>query len=87
MLQKSAVASLFPAGPAFAGGEETITRSDPEQTAEARSVTLRSRTFIDQGLVGAGRLPADTIDFLGDALGSFSLKGEHKKRDYILDKA
>ncbi len=58
--------------PAFAGAEEPITRPHLDTTAGARSVVLNGQTFVDQGLVGAGRLPADTIDFLGDTLGSFS---------------
>lgn len=35
-------------------------------------MTLNGRTFVNQGLVGSGRLAADTVDFLGDTLGSFS---------------
>ena len=58
--------------PAFAGGEEPITRPRLDQTAGAHSVSLHGQTFINQGLVGAGQLPADTVDFLGDTLGSFS---------------
>ncbi|WP_198022762.1 esterase-like activity of phytase family protein [Methylosinus sp. LW3] len=38
----------------------------------AASVGLGGVTFTNQGLVGTGRLPAGTIDFLGDTLGSFS---------------
>jgi len=36
------------------------------------SVTLDGISFTNQGLFGAGRLPATTRDFLGDSLGSFS---------------
>ncbi|MFT4253593.1 MAG: esterase-like activity of phytase family protein [Caulobacter sp.] len=36
------------------------------------TVTLNGASFVNQGLVGAGRLPATTRDFLGDSLGSFS---------------
>jgi hypothetical protein len=36
------------------------------------SVTLDGVTFTNQGLFGAGRLPASTRDFRGDSLGSFS---------------
>lgn len=36
------------------------------------SVTLDGITFTNSGLVGAGRLPATSRDFLGDSLGSFS---------------
>jgi len=58
--------------PALAGAEEPITRPNIDHTAGARSVTLGGQTFVDQGLVGAGSLHADTVDFLGDTLGSFS---------------
>ncbi|WP_213980480.1 esterase-like activity of phytase family protein [Sphingomonas sp. dw_22] len=58
--------------PAFTGGEEPITRPHLDQTTGARSISLHGQTFINRGLVGTGRLPADTVDFLGDTLGSFS---------------
>jgi len=57
---------------AFTGGEEAITRPHLDRTPGARSVSLHGRTYVDQGLVGAGMLSADTVDFLGDTLGSFS---------------
>ncbi|ESQ83067.1 hypothetical protein AEAC466_14485 [Asticcacaulis sp. AC466] len=38
----------------------------------AVSVTLNGQTFVNQGLVGAGRFSAATSDFAGDTLGSFS---------------
>jgi hypothetical protein len=63
---------LFPAVPALAGGEEPFTKPHLEQGVGARSVSLHGRTYINQGLVGAGQLPAGTVDFLGDTLGSFS---------------
>lgn len=63
---------LVTAFPAFAGGEEPVTRPHLDHAAAARSVSLNGRTFINRGLVGAGRLPAGTVDFLGDTLGSFS---------------
>ncbi|ABQ67848.1 Uncharacterized protein Swit_1485 [Rhizorhabdus wittichii RW1] len=63
---------LLPALPALAGGEEPITRPHLDRTIGPRSVSLRGRTFVDHGLVGTGRLPAGTVDFLGDTLGSFS---------------
>lgn len=37
-----------------------------------RSVDDGGVTYVDQGLVAAGSLPAGTVDFLGDTLGSFS---------------
>ena len=58
--------------PAFAGAEEAVTQPHLDRTDGAHSVSLNGQTFINQGLVGAGRLPAGTIDFLGDTLGSFS---------------
>lgn len=63
---------LFAAFPAFASGEEPITQPHLDQSAGPRSVSLHGRTFTNRGLVGAGQLPAGTIDFLGDTLGSFS---------------
>jgi hypothetical protein len=57
---------------AFTGGEDAITRPHLDRTAGARSVSLHGRTYVSQGLVGAGTLSADTVDFLGDTLGSFS---------------
>lgn len=40
--------------------------------AAPRTLQLGGRTYVDKGLVAAGRLPAGTVDFLGDTLGSFS---------------
>ena len=37
-----------------------------------QSVILNGVTFTNNGLVGVGRIPASTKDFLGDTLGSFS---------------
>ncbi|MEX1829970.1 esterase-like activity of phytase family protein [Luteibacter sp. CQ10] len=37
-----------------------------------RSIEDGGVTYVDQGLVAAGSLPAGTVDFLGDTLGSFS---------------
>lgn len=58
--------------PAVAGAQEAVTRPHLEGTSGAHAVSLNGQTFVDQGLVGAGRLPAGTVDFLGDTLGSFS---------------
>lgn len=44
-----------------------ITRADG-----AVAVTSNGTTIVNQGLQGVGRLSADTRDFLGDSLGSFS---------------
>jgi hypothetical protein len=37
-----------------------------------RSIEVAGKTYVDQGLVAEGSLPAGTVDFLGDTLGSFS---------------
>lgn len=58
--------------PGLAAGEEPITRPNIELSAEARSVSLQGRTYVNEGLVGTGIVPAQTVDFLGDTLGSFS---------------
>ena len=58
--------------PALAGAEEPIRRPNLDDTPGAHSVSLNGRTFVNQGLVGTGSLPAGTVDFLGDTLGSFS---------------
>lgn len=79
MNSKALRAALIPfalllAVPAFADGEKDggIARPHFDSAAGATSVTLNGRTFVNQGLVGAGSLPAGTVDFLGDTLGSFS---------------
>jgi hypothetical protein len=41
-------------------------------TAGAASVTLGGNTFVNQGLFGAGRLSANTLDFRAETFGSFS---------------
>ncbi len=48
--------------------------SAPHEASDAppRTLQLGGRTYVDKGLVAAGRLPAGTLDFLGDTLGSFS---------------
>lgn len=45
---------------------------DLASTPLPRSVETGGTTYVDQGLVAAGSLPAGSIDFLGDTLGSFS---------------
>lgn len=46
----------------------------PHLAADAppRTVEMAGQRYVDRGLVGAGSLPAGTVDFLGDTLGSFS---------------
>jgi hypothetical protein len=45
---------------------------DVASTPLPRSVDVGGTTYVDRGLVAAGSLPAGTVDFLGDTLGSFS---------------
>ncbi|MET0937444.1 MAG: esterase-like activity of phytase family protein [Luteibacter sp.] len=45
---------------------------DLARTPLPRSVEMDGTTYVDHGLVATGSLPAGTIDFLGDTLGSFS---------------
>ena len=46
--------------------------ADVAQAPLPRSVAFGGKTYVDQGLVAAGSVPAGTVDFLGDTLGSFS---------------
>ncbi|WP_448096330.1 esterase-like activity of phytase family protein [Luteibacter yeojuensis] len=45
---------------------------DIASTPLPRAVRMGDTTYVDKGLVAAGSLPAGTLDFLGDTLGSFS---------------
>jgi hypothetical protein len=58
--------------PGLAAGKEAITRPHLDQTAGARSISVNGQTYVNHGLVGTGWLAADTLDFRGDTLGSFS---------------
>jgi len=50
----------------------TTPNLDTTAVGASRSVTLEGATFVNQGLVGVGVFAANTIDSLGDTLGSFS---------------
>lgn len=50
----------------------TFTTANITTAAGAASSTLSGVTFVNQGLLGAGRLSANTLDFRGETLGSFS---------------
>lgn len=50
----------------------TFTTANITNAAGAESKTLGGITFTNRGLIGAGRLSADTLDFRGETLGSFS---------------
>ena len=60
----------------FLGGASAqtmeITVADIARSPLPRSVEVGGKTYVDHGLVAAGSLPAGTVDFLGDTLGSFS---------------
>lgn len=62
---------------AFATGTE-FTTPHRDDAAGAQSVSFAGQTFVNHGLVGTGRLSAQTVDFLGDTLGSFSSLGVDK---------
>lgn len=49
-----------------------VRQPDITTTPLPRSVVVGGTTYVDHGLVASGVLPAGTIDFLGDTLGSFS---------------
>lgn len=49
-----------------------IRTPDIATTPLPRTVQMGGRAYVDHGLVAAGSLPAGTVDFLGDTLGSFS---------------
>lgn len=53
-------------------GAESFTTPHVASGNGVHAVTVGGDRYIDDGLVGAGRLPAATVDFLGDTLGSFS---------------
>ncbi|MGE4323160.1 MAG: esterase-like activity of phytase family protein [Sphingobium sp.] len=72
MRSVSILLSLFLAGPVWAGEESHFSRPHIERTEGARSITVNGEVFVNHGLVGTGGLPAGTVDFLGDTLGSFS---------------
>ena len=63
--------ALAMASPAFA--QSRVISSPNTTTAPgAQSVTLNGTTFVNQGVVGVGRLDSATRDFRGETLGSFS---------------
>ncbi|SEO46742.1 Esterase-like activity of phytase [Luteibacter sp. UNC138MFCol5.1] len=49
-----------------------VRRPDIASTPLPRSVEAGGTVYVDRGLVASGSLPAGTVDFLGDTLGSFS---------------
>lgn len=73
-----ASASLAAVGTALLVAAPAAAQSQPAPTPNVTntntptSVTLSGTTFTNQGVVGAGRLDANTLDFRGETLGSFS---------------
>jgi len=63
--------ALFAAGAATADSR-AVNAPNFISTTGAATVTLSGSTFVNQGLVGTARLPADLHDFNGETLGSFS---------------
>lgn len=59
------------ATPALAQSRQ-VTTPNITNVDGATAVTLNGTTFVNQGVVGAGRLDANTLDFRGETLGSFS---------------
>ena len=59
------------ATPALAQSKQ-VTTPNVTSADSAASVTLNGAVFVNKGLVGAGRLDANTRDFAGETLGSFS---------------
>ena len=70
-LRLAALAFLFIL-PANTGGEDVFRRPHIAETDGPQTVTIDGDRYVSHGLVGAGQLSADTVDFLGDTLGSFS---------------
>lgn len=59
------------ASPLMAQSRQVTTPNVTTNAGES-SVVLGGTTFVNKGLVGAGRLDATTLDFRGETLGSFS---------------
>ncbi|WP_430392004.1 esterase-like activity of phytase family protein [Dyella sp. 20L07] len=60
---------------ATASAATSYTQPHLSEIAGAQATDFQGQVFVNQGLVGAGRLSAQTVDFLGDTLGSFSSLG------------
>ena len=67
---------LFSAAFVWAGvaGAAPVEFTRPNTTAAtgSNSITFGGLTFVNQGLVGTGRIPSNTRDFNGDTFGAFS---------------
>jgi hypothetical protein len=73
MLAVATVGAATAALPSAVQAQSTpYTRPNVSTAATATTATLNGVTFTNQGIVGAGRLDANTRDFRGETLGSFS---------------
>ena len=70
----AATASVLVLGAAGMARADSVAYTAPNYvtTLDSTSVTLNGATFVNQGLVGSARLPANLHDFNGETLGSFS---------------
>lgn len=59
-------------GQTAAAQSRQVTTANVTTGDNAASVTLNGTTFVNKGIQGAGRLDANTLDFRGETLGSFS---------------
>ena len=71
-LLAAAAAIVFCAAGAAHAQSVAYTAPNFINTLESASATLNGVTYVNQGLVGTARLPADLHDFNGETLGSFS---------------
>ncbi|WP_181008366.1 esterase-like activity of phytase family protein [Sphingomonas montanisoli] len=71
VLLSAVAAASLQAMPAFAQSRQVLT-PNISTAAGAVSATLNGNTFVNQGLLGAGRISATTLDFRGETFGSFS---------------
>lgn len=64
----SVAAGVVLSSSAFAASDRYLTPN----TSNPTTVTFQGQTFVNQGLVGAGRVRSNLLDFRGETLGSFS---------------
>lgn len=67
-----AMCAVLACGQTAFAQSRVITGTNVSTTAGSVNATLNGTVFVNQGLMGAGRLDANTRDFRGETLGSFS---------------
>ncbi len=67
-LRLSVAATVLLSGSAWAASDRFLT----PDTSNPTNVTFQGSTFVNQGMVGAGRVRSNLLDFRGETLGSFS---------------